>query len=70
MKIEIQKKYKTRCGFKVQINQIITSVTTDYPVLGRYFDTDYKEWIDERWRLNGVCDEEVVDSDLDLVERL
>jgi hypothetical protein len=36
-------------------------------VLGRYYDTDYAEWIDERWRLDGRCDEEVFDNDLDLI---
>jgi hypothetical protein len=67
MKIEIQKKYRTQCGFRVEVHQIITSVKTDYPVLGRYYDTDYAEWIDERWMIDGRCDEDIVDNDLDLI---
>jgi hypothetical protein len=69
MNIEIQKKYKTRCNFKVEIRQIITSTPTGYPVLGAYFDNDYGDWVDERWMLDGRCDEEILDNDLDLVEK-
>jgi hypothetical protein len=68
MNIEIQKKYKTQCGFKVEINQILERSL--YPVIGRYFDGDYNEWIDERWMNDGRCDDAVIDNDLDLVEEL
>jgi hypothetical protein len=68
MNIEIQKKYQTQCGFKVEINQILD--TSNYPVLGAYFDGDYNDWVDERWMLDGRCGEEILDNDLDLVEEL
>lgn len=66
MKIEINKKYKTRDGGKARI--YITNGKEPYPVHGAYSDPQKEEWIMNTWTLQGFNDKDGTQTDLDLIE--
>jgi hypothetical protein len=62
--IRLETVYNTRNGSPVRLSHITTGV---YPVIGMYWDSDYREWKEGQWTLSGEFDAEVLSNE-DLLE--
>ncbi len=67
MSVDLQKTYQTRAGDRVILLGVKT-ISNEYPVIGKYFCSGYKEWVFECWTFDGRVDLAFEEQPEDLLE--
>jgi hypothetical protein len=67
MEVDLKKTYKTRKGDRV-ILLGAKLIANEYPIIGKYFCEDYKEWVFDCWTFTGRVDLAFEEQPEDLVE--